>query len=200
VRTKGLILDYGEVLSHPQPPESLDAMAGVLGVPVKDFADAYWQGRHDYDCGVLARDYWTRAIAALGLPPPDDAQLAALIACDVSSWTEYRDDMWDLVREFRLAGGRTAFLSNGVPEIMARIREDRRLEDWFDAVVVSCEVGLAKPDPAIYQLTLSRLGTAPGDTLFVDDRVVNTQAAQAVGLRTLTFSRSHTVEDIRRML
>jgi putative hydrolase of the HAD superfamily len=195
-----LILDYGEVLSLPQPPESLDAMAGVLGVPVAAFTEAYWQGRHEYDCGVAAREYWGRAIASLGLPPPDEAQLAALIACDVASWTEYRGEMWDLVREFRQAGGRAAFLSNGVPEIMARIREDRGLDDLFDAVVVSCEVGLAKPDPAIYELTLRRLGTAPEDTLFVDDRVVNTQAAESVGIRTLTFSRSHTVEDIRRLL
>jgi putative hydrolase of the HAD superfamily len=200
VRTKGLILDYGEVLSQPQPPESLAAMAGVLGVPVADFTDAYWRGRHDYDCGVSARDYWTRAIAWLGLPPPDEAQLSALIACDVASWTEYRDEMWDFVREVREAGGRTAFLSNGVPEIMARIRADRPLDDWFDVVVVSCEVGLAKPEPAIFQLTLERLGTAPGDTLFVDDRIVNTQAAETLGLRTLTFSRTHTVEDVRRML
>ena len=149
---------------------------------------------------MSARDYWTRAAAWLGLPPLGEAQLSALIACDVASWTEYRDEMWDFVREFRAGGGRTAFLSNGVPEIMARIRADRPLDDWFDAVVVSCEVGLAKPDPAIYQFTLDRLGAAPADSLFVDDRLVNTQAAETLGIRTLTFARGGTVEDVRRAL
>ena len=200
MRTRALILDYGEVLSYPQRPDALDAMAGVLGIAPADFADAYWRGRHEYDCGMPAHEYWTRAAAWLGLPAPDDAQLSALIACDVASWTEYREDMWELVRDFRAGGGRAAFLSNGVPEIMARIREDRALETRFDAVVVSCEVGLAKPDPAIYQLTLDRLGAAPVDTLFVDDRLVNTQAAETLGIRTLTFARSHTVEDVRRAL
>jgi putative hydrolase of the HAD superfamily len=200
VRTTALILDYGEVLSWPQRPEALEAMAGVLGVPSADFADAYWRGRHEYDCGMSARDYWTRAAAWLGLPPLGEAQLSALIACDVASWTEYRDEMWDFVREFRAGGGRTAFLSNGVPEIMARIRADRPLDDWFDAVVVSCEVGLAKPDPAIYRFTLDRLGAAPADSLFVDDRLVNTQAAETLGIRTLTFARGGTVEDVRRAL
>ncbi len=200
MRTTALILDYGEVLSWPQRPEALEAMAGVLGVPSADFADAYWRGRHEYDCGMSARDYWTRAAAWLGLPPLGEAQLSALIACDVASWTEYRDEMWDFVREFRAGGGRTAFLSNGVPEIMARIRADRPLDDWFDAVVVSCEVGLAKPDPAIYRFTLDRLGAAPADSLFVDDRLVNTQAAESLGIRTLTFARGGTVEDVRRAL
>ena len=40
---------------------------------------------------------------------------------------------------------------------MARIRADRPLEAWFDVVLVSCEVGLAKPDPAIYELAVARL-------------------------------------------
>jgi len=192
-----LILDYGEVLSHPQRPEAMAAMAGVLGVPDDAFAAAYWRYRHDYDCGMPARDYWAHAALALGLAAPDDAQLAALVACDVASWTEYREEMWALVREFRARGGRTAFLSNGVPEIMARIREDQPLEEMFDAVIVSCEVGLAKPDPAIYHLTLERMGATPAEALFVDDRVVNTSAAEGIGIRTLTFTRGMRAEDVR---
>jgi putative hydrolase of the HAD superfamily len=198
VPPKALILDYGEVLSHPQADGTLAAMAGVLGVPEPSFTEAYWRGRHEYDCGLPAREYWTGIALSLGLDAPDEAQFSALVACDISSWTDYRDAMWDLVREFREAGGRTAFLSNGVPEIMERIRADRALHDFFDAVVVSCEVGLAKPDAAIFHLTLERLGARPAEALFVDDRAVNTAAAEALGIATLTFSRTHTVDDVRR--
>lgn len=195
-----LVLDYGEVLCHPQQPASMAAMAGVLGIGEAPMHEAYWLLRHEYDLGLPAREYWTRTALTAGVPDLDDAQLETLIACDVASWTEYREDMWDLVRSFRAGGGRTAFLSNGVPEIMARIRQDHALDELFDAVIVSCEVGLAKPDPAIYHLTLSRLGVAPGDALFVDDRAVNTSAAQAIGIRTLTFSRAHTTADVRNAI
>jgi putative hydrolase of the HAD superfamily len=195
-----LILDYGEVLSHSQPADTLAAMAGVLGAPEPALVEAYWRRRDDYDCGLPAREYWADIGLALGVGVPDEAQLAALIACDVASWTDYRDEMWDLAREFRSRGGRTAFLSNGVPEIMARIRVDRPLGEYFDAVVVSSEVGLAKPEPAIYHLTLGRLGARAADTLFVDDREVNTAAAEALGIATLTFSRNHSADDVRRVL
>ena len=192
-----LILDYGEVLCYPQTPESMAAMAGVLGIGETPMREAYWLLRHEYDLGLPAREYWTRTALAAGVPELDEAQLQTLIACDIASWTEYRDDMWELVQAFRAAGGRTAFLSNGVPEVMERIRQDRVLEDFFDAVIVSCEVGLAKPDPAIFRLTLTRLGVAPDDALFVDDRAVNTAAAHAIGMQTLTFSRAHTTADVR---
>jgi hypothetical protein len=47
----------------------------------------------------------------------------------------------------------------------------------FDLYVNSAEVGLAKPDPAIYQLTLDRLGVRPEEAIFIDDHVRNTDAA-----------------------
>jgi putative hydrolase of the HAD superfamily len=195
-----LILDFGEVLCHPQPPATLTAMARVLGAAEPEFVDAYWRRRHDYDCGLPAREYWADIATALGLATPSQAQLEALVAGDVASWTHYRDEMWALTREFRARGGRTAMLSNGVPEIMAQIRADRPLGDVFDAVIVSCEVGLAKPDAAIYELTLERMGARATDTLFVDDRAINTAAAEALGIATITFSRTHTVDDVRRAL
>jgi len=110
-----------------------------------------------------------------------------LIEADVASWTKYREEMWVLARSFR-GGGRTAFLSNGVPEAMARIRAERPLERWFDVVVVSCEVGVAKPDPLIYKICLSRLGVEPNHALFVDDRLENIDAAARLGIQTFHFA------------
>jgi putative hydrolase of the HAD superfamily len=195
-----LILDFGEVLSLPQPPDTLEAMARQLGAPAPAFVDAYWRRRHDYDCGLPARDYWADIASTLGLGRLGDADVRALVDGDIASWTHYRDAMWDLTREFRARGGRTAMLSNGVPEIMERIRADRPLDAFFDAVIVSCEVGLAKPDAAIYALTLERMGARAADALFVDDRPVNTAAAEALGIRAITFTRTHTANDVRRAL
>src|SRR6266851_1117219 len=94
---------------------------------------------------------------------------------------DYGNVVWALAAEFRAPGGGTAFLSNSGPEVMARVREQWPLEARFDAVVISCEVGLSKPDPRIYQLCLDRLGLAAPATLFVDDRADNVEAAARVG-------------------
>jgi putative hydrolase of the HAD superfamily len=188
---KALILDYGNVLSQPQGDQWFEVMAAEVGAPRDTFRAAYWRHRLLYDTGLPAREYWGRVLETLGAGSrgrDDGCIIDRLIDADVASWTQYREQMWMLARSFRDGGGRTAFLSNGVPEAMARIREDRRLEAWFDTVVVSCEVGIAKPDPAIYWLCLSRIGRPPHDALFVDDRPENLEAAATLGIQTFHFT------------
>jgi FMN phosphatase YigB (HAD superfamily) len=58
----------------------------------------------------------------------------------------YRDEVWDLTRNVRAKGVRTAMLSNMGVELGEYIRRDRPLEAWFDAVVVSGEFRCVKPD------------------------------------------------------
>src|SRR5437899_11680153 len=187
---EALILDYGNVLSHPQPGDWFESMAGQVGVPTNAFHEAYWHHRRLYDAGLPAAEYWKRVLETLGHSPrafDQEAVIDQLVKADVASWTEYREEIWDLAQSFRAGGGRTAFLSNGVPEAMARIRTDRPLEGWFDVVIVSCEVGVAKPDPAIFQMCLSRLSVEPGHALFVDDRIENIEGAARLGIHTFHF-------------
>lgn len=199
-RIETLILDYGEVLTYPQRSDDMRAMAGVLGVDEAAFREAYWALRCDYDLGLPAAEYWARTAASLGLPPVDDAQVAALVACDIMSWTDYRDEMWEVARAFRARGGRTGLLSNGVPEIVAQIDVDRPLAAVFEVVVVSFQVGLIKPDPAIYRHTLARLGAQPITTLFVDDREENVDAATALGMQAIRFTGASSVADVKAAL
>jgi putative hydrolase of the HAD superfamily len=188
---EALILDYGNVLSHSQREDWFEAVAAQIGAARDDFRDAYWQHRQPYDAGLPAAEYWRRVLKTLGESSRASEHSLAidqLIEADVASWTKYREEMWVLARSFRDGGGRTAFLSNGVPEAMARIRAERPLERWFDVVVVSCEVGVAKPDPLIYQICLLRLGVEPNHALFVDDRLENIDAAARLGIRTFHFA------------
>ena len=67
----------------------------------------------------------------------------------------------------------------------------------FRDIVVSGEVRLLKPDPAIYYLALDRFGLRPQDALFVDDRLINVEGAEAVGLRGHLFT---TAEGLRTRL
>jgi putative hydrolase of the HAD superfamily len=187
---RALILDYGNVLTRVQGDHWFEAMAAELGAPDDRFREAYWEHRQAYDSGLSAHDYWRRVAHAVGRPVSDATlpMIDRLIDMDVSSWAEYRDEVWNLARAFRAGGGRTAFLSNGVPETMTRLRAERPLDRWFDVVVVSYEVGLAKPDPRIFELCLSRLDVHAREALFVDDRAENVAAAERLGIPTLHFT------------
>ena len=86
------------------------------------------------------------------------------------------------VRAARAAGVRTGLLSNSWGDD----RYDReQLAELFDAWVISGEVGLRKPDPAIYELAAERLGLAPEQCVFVDDLPGNLKPARALGMATV---------------
>ena len=86
------------------------------------------------------------------------------------------------VRAARADGIRTGLISNS----WSTSHYDRDLlADLFDAVVISGEVGLHKPQPEIYRLAAARLGVPPGRCVFVDDLRENCVAAEAVGMTAI---------------
>jgi putative hydrolase of the HAD superfamily len=195
---RALILDFGEVLTRPQSRDSVERLAALVDLSVDDFVARYWRHRPDYDNGLAVGEYWRRVLERSDAPP--EPLLRELIAGDAASWTDYRSEVWDAAARYRARGHRTAMLSNGVPEIIGQVRAERRLEDWFDTVIVSCEVGCCKPDPAIYQLCLDRLAEPAAQTLFVDDRAENLEAAESIGLQTLQFTGDDTLPLLRKLL
>jgi putative hydrolase of the HAD superfamily len=70
----------------------------------------------------------------------------------------------------------------------------------FDALVMSCEVGLAKPDPAIYRAALDRVGSAPERTVFFHDIPGYVEAARSVGLHAEIFTTASAFERSRAAL
>lgn len=93
---------------------------------------------------------------------------------------------WPMIhaaRDLRRAGLRTAILTNNVKE-WAEWRDVIALEH-FEVVVDSSEVGLRKPDPAIWHLTLERMNLEPHEALFLDDHPENVTAASDLGLRSV---------------
>ena len=162
-------------------------MAAITGVDRERFEQAYWRHRRAYDLGRRATDYWRDTLHDLGVT--DHAVLESLIDLDVQSWTRYREPMWTLARTVRAAGVKTAILSNGVPEVMARVRADRPL-----AETLRRRGGLVRARPRetrsrdLPRPPCSKLGVVPQDALFVDDRGENIAAADTLGLRTFHFT------------
>lgn len=200
---KALILDFGEVLVRPQCAESIRGMAELAKLDPEEFRRRYWHHRPGYDAGRLSGTaYWQQVIGAgtLSDDDPDGAAIEALKAADCTSWTDYRHDMWALAAEFREKHGRTALLSNGVPEVMGRVRAEKALSEYFDVIVISYEVGCAKPDARIYQLCLSALGVSAESALFVDDRRENLGAAERLGIQVFHFTGDSSVAELQSRL
>ena len=200
---RALILDLGEVLVRSQPPDLVRRMSEIAAVPLAAFTAAYWSHRPGSDLNGRARQYWTAVLRDAGSRLDGSAREEAqkrLSAVDAESWTQYREELWEIAAAFKAGGGRTALLSNCNPEVMGLVRSQRPMQRYFDTLVVSSEVGCLKPDPAIYRITLGRLGVEPGAALFVDDRAENVAGAEAVGLNALHFTGEGSVGELRRRL
>ncbi len=194
---RAVIFDYGMVLTGQPNADAHDAMVRITGLSHDRFEELYWADRHAYDEGKLTGlQFWQNLVrdAKLNL---DASAIDELNAWDARMWTTQNPAMLAWQYELKQHGLRTAILSNMGDTVLASIQREF---DWlprFDVLIWSFEHKMAKPDPAIYALTLERLGTRPEEALFIDDRMANIEAARALGLLAIQF---YTIENLRENL
>ncbi len=191
-----VLLDYGDVISLPQQPAARAELEALAGVPAELFWPAYSSERDALDHGTISiTSYWD-AVAALCGTHWDPARIAQLWSADVRSWLEVNPDMAALLEELRDGGTRLALLSNAGFDYGSPFRS----APWaraFEGVFLSAELGLLKPDPAIYLAVADRLGVAPASVVFIDNKEPNVDAAITLGMRGHVFT---TAEALRAFL
>jgi putative hydrolase of the HAD superfamily len=191
---RAVVFDYGMVLTGPQDPEAHAALLRITGLPLERFETLYWADRHAYDEGKLTGvAFWEKLLreAQLNLALETVEELNHL---DARMWTTQNPLMLDWQLRLKQRGILTAILSNMGDNVLANMKREF---DWlprFDVLVWSFQLRMAKPDPAIYHHVLNELGTRPEETLFLDDKLVNVEAAQALGIKAIQFS---TVDKLR---
>jgi len=185
-----VIFDFAGVLSSSPGEAMASQMEGfdidlgtfvsiVMG-PLHEDSDHPW---HELERGRLTMDDYLAAIEVLwraegfeSFPTPPRDDLMAML--------RPIPEMIDAARAVRSAGYRTAILTNNVRE-WGSWRQLWDADNLVDVVVDSSEVGLRKPDPAIFELAVERLGSPMERTLFLDDFPWNIAGAEAVGLQTM---------------
>jgi putative hydrolase of the HAD superfamily len=196
-RIRAVLLDYGEVLCQRPNLEALNAMAKVFGVDPTKFFALYGTSRDPYDQGVVtAEEYWEKFAQGIGAQVQGNI-IERLRVLDTEMWSVTSPEMTEWVRLLKEAGMTTALLSNMQHDMSAYARKNFGWLKEFDHLFLSCEVGLVKPDPAIFHHCIARMGVAPEETLFVDDREGNVSSARAVGIKAIRF---RTVEQLREEL
>jgi putative hydrolase of the HAD superfamily len=184
---RAVIFDYGGVLSLPQDPAAEAEMASLCNLPLDIFGIEYNRERAALDLGKRTPiEYWKRILAVGGVTAESAERIASL---DLRSWSRINRRMVLWALELRGAGVKTAVLSNMPQSMLDWMKEDRGF-DWisgFSPRVFSCDVGLAKPQPEIFELCLEGLGIPREECLFIDDSAVNVEAAAGLGIRSLRF-------------
>lgn len=194
---RAIVLDVGGVLEQ-------DPDLGVVARWEPEFGPG-WADRVGpvFQAGELGTltlgQVHEQAAAALGVPA------ARFEAYMEEAWVQYlgtlNGELAGYWQARRAEGYTTAIISNSF--VGAREREEAayRFSDLTDLIVYSHEVGMKKPDPAIYELCLGRLGMRPDEAVFVDDVEENCEAARALGMSAVLFQdTAQVIRDLDALL
>jgi len=177
----GLIVDYGGVLTT-DIFVSFARFCEAEGLDPETVRDRFL---HDAEARRLLEELETGKLREAEFEPAFAAVLeveSERLIDRLFGGMEPDDAMIDGVRAARAAGVRTGLLSNSWGDDRY---PRKQLEELFDAWVISGEVGIRKPDPAIYELAAERLGLPPDACVFVDDLPGNLKPARAIGMATV---------------
>jgi len=161
------------------------AMLFVFGSYERD-TDHPW---HRAERGELSLDEARAMIHDQALAQGLDIDLFDMLAS--MSGSGMRDEMVERTRRLRADGYRTAMITNNVVEFRDYWRSMLPLDELFDLVVDSSEIGIRKPDPRIFDLALDQLGVRPQASIFLDDHPGNVVAAQQVGMQAILVTAEY---------
>ncbi|HSW01222.1 MAG TPA: HAD family phosphatase [Sedimentisphaerales bacterium] len=182
-RIEAVLFDWGGVLIDNPAPGLMSFCAGALGVSVEDYIRAHNACGEAFQKGSISeRVFWQRVCERLGCPTPRQASLWGEAFRAVYS---PREEVFALARGLRRQGYRTSLLSNTEAPAMEFFLE---LDyDAFDAATFSCADGVAKPERQIYEIATRKLGLAPAQCVFIDDKLEFVEGARAAGMRGVLY-------------
>ena len=145
------------------------SLARRFNIPVQAIGDVFRSGFNDWvDIGEFKQlDFWLYILDALGLPRERLPELESFIHEDFF----IDQDMLERVRQYRKKF-KSAMLSN-YSEVLHPMLETRwNVDGAFDEIIISWEVKMIKPDPAIFNLALEKLNVAKDEAVLMDDRIL----------------------------
>lgn len=140
----------------------------------------------DYDRGTRDIDSVAQCLAEFR---GSDFETAKSRMLEAVTYQEQVAPTAELIAELKAAGYRLFVLSNMSKDYIEFLRE-MPVFQHFEGEIVSCEVGLIKPEREIYNLLLDRYNLVPEQTIFIDDRKPNVDAAAEVGINPFHFDRN----------
>ncbi len=190
---KNIIFDLGGVVVDFNPREFL--VDHFMNEKLEDALYAITFGSEEWleiDAGLLSREEGERMMRQKGEALHRSFEVDVILD-DWYDMLRTKDDTLQLMKRLKKRGYNVFYLSNIARDVLAMLQQ-RKFWQVFDGGVASCEVGITKPDPRIYQAVLKRYGLSATESIFVDDNVNNAEAAKQVSITGLHFKNVRTLQ------
>lgn len=195
-----LFFDIGGVLlTNGWDRDSRELAAEKFHLDWKEFEERHELVLHAFETGKLGLDEYLDRVVFYCKRDFTRRDFKDFIYAQATAMPE----SLELMR--RLAGAKTrryliAALNNESRDLNAYRIEKFHLRDYFDVFLSSCYLGVRKPDEAIYKLALSITQREGEESVFVDDRALNLECAQKLGMHTIQFKSAAQLEQELRKL
>ena len=181
---RAVLFDMGGVIVRTEYQAPRQHLAERLGMEYDDLVKIVFDSDSGYQASIgaiTADEHWASVLKRLKRPAPEmEAIRHEFFAGDIIDRT-----LVDFLRSLR-GKYKTGLISNAWGDLRDYIVREK-LDDAFDHMIISAEVGAVKPDAKIYQVALEQVGVKPKEMVFVDDFAVNIQGCEKVGIKGILF-------------
>ena len=209
VDIKAVLFDFGGVFTD-SPFEAFSTYAAKVGARDEQVIDIVFGGYgndgdhpwHRVERGEITLEKARDEILSLGREQGLEVDIWDVFMAMADNGGGLREELVAYVRTIRDAGLGTGIITNNVVEFREHWRAMLPVDELFDFVVDSSEVGMRKPNPAIFKKALELGGLAAEDAIFLDDFKGNILAAEALNIRSILVDGdgAKTVADLDAVL
>ena len=195
---RAIIFDFGGVLVRMTDDSPRRKLAEQLGISLSSLDDLVFFSDSAKKAGngeISVGKHWQEVGKTLGIR--EDAMpdfLQQYWSADDVNW-----ELLEYIRGLR-PKYKVGLLSNAWDDLRNTLHNRWHIDDLFDELVISAEVGMIKPDPRIFHLAVDRLGVLPQEAVFIDDMSANVQAACQEGLTGILYQNTPQVLEALKLL
>jgi epoxide hydrolase-like predicted phosphatase len=195
---RAVFIDFGGVIVRTEDKGPRTRLAERLGVTTRDLEMIFFESESSQraSTGEIPEEaHWQAVAETLGVDQSEGEKINAEFFSGDRADTALLDFLRSLRPECKVG-----LISNAWSGLRAFITS-QKFDDVFDEMIISAEVGLGKPDPRIYRLALKKLDVRPEESVFLDDVLVNVEAARSVGMSAIQFTQPEkALEELKQIL
>lgn len=198
MRVRAVFIDFGGVIMRTEDPGPRSSQAERLGMTTRDLEKIVFESESSLKAStgeITEEAHWLAVSKILGV----SHRLGKKIISEFFSGDRWDTALLEYLRSLR-PERKVGLISNAWSGLRAVI-SSQNFGDVFDEMIISAEVGMMKPDPQIYRLALGKMGVPPAESVFVDDVLINVEAARSVGMAAIQFTqREKTLDELKQIL
>ena len=182
---QAIVFDFGGVLTgEPNREAVVSFICQSFGFSAEEFETLNQEKRLAIKQGKTDEEFWLSYAKQKEIDLPTD--WTGSLRSVMKEAIGVNLDMYALVDELKEKQIPVGLLSN-IDARLAKLIRGFSLYEPFEPCLLSCEIGMEKPDPKIYELLIKKLNLPANEIVFIDDKPENVQAAKEVGLDAIVF-------------